>query len=83
MQHRNAQHGQQRSGWGIVWVDGRRDPYEGHLAYDGRAVTLEAGWLRVITGPHSAPQVSHRGPVSRTWPIGRVEIHWRLDEEAA
>jgi len=81
VQHHNAQHGQQRSGWGIVWVDGRKDGYEGAVIDNGVSVYID-GRPRVVDGPHSAPRVTYRARTRRQWPARRVEIHW-LDEEAA
>jgi hypothetical protein len=64
-------------------VDRRGRVYVGIASFDGTSITLvghrrERPW-HTTTGPAET-----RYPVSRTWPIGRVDhIDWTDDPEAA
>jgi len=83
MPHPSGQRGANRSmhGLGTVHlVDGRA--YRGDVNLDANTVTVR-GRLRVCSGPDSAPQVTYRRLVMKTWPVALVrEIVWQIEEAA-
>jgi hypothetical protein len=69
-----------RAGPATVRLDSGQT-YVGVVIYDGQAVTLD-GERRHRCDTADGPR-EHRYPVSKTWPLRRVdEIEWHEDEPA-